>query len=233
MKSFLAISTVTWIRSDEERQIVLGTLEALNKLEVPVVVVDKSSLDDKKRIKSFKNVSLFESGSLTEQVFLAQRESAKVADYIFYLQSDKQDFAKDTAPLILEEYKRLPAKGMFTAARTKESFQTYLSFQRSQEEFLNMFISDYIGIENDYFAGPKIYPANLVNYLVQLKGEIGWGMESFYYVLAKRLNMPFNFMKCDIKAPKDIDNERETHNYRLQITKWQLDAFLQAQKVAL
>jgi len=233
MKSFIAIATITWIRTDEERHVVLGTLEALSKLEVPIIVVDKSSLEDKERIKSLRNVNLFESGSLTQQVFLAQRESAKVADYIFYLQSDKQDFAKSTVPLMIEEYRRLPAKGMFIPVRTKESLQTYPLFQKNQEEFLNMFISDYVGIENDYFAGPKIYPSNSVNYLDQLKGEIGWGIESFYYVLAKRLNMPFDFLECNIKAPKDIDNEQKTRNYRLEITKWQLDGFLQAQEVIL
>jgi len=233
MKAFLAISTVTWIRTDEERKVVLATLDALNKLAVPVIIVDKSSSDDKKKIQSFKNVNLFEAGSLTEQIFLSQRECAKVADYIFYLQSDKQNFAENCAGLMIEEYKKLSIKGILSAVRTKESLQTYPFFQKQQEDFLNMFLSDYTGIENDYFAGPKIYPANLVNYLNQLKGEVGWGLEAFYYVLAKRLNLPFEFFECNIQAPKDVDNERETHNYRLKITGWQLEGFLQAQKAAL
>jgi hypothetical protein len=229
----LAIATNTWIRTDEERQIVLDTLQALGKLEVPIIIADKSSLEDKERIKSLRNVSLFEAGSLTQQVLLAQRESAKTADYIFYLQSDKQDFAENTVPLMIEEYGKLLTKGMFIPVRTKESVQTYPAFQKSAEVFLNMFISDYIGTENDYFAGPKIYPSTLVSYLDQLKGEIGWGIEAYYYVLAKRLNMPFNFFECSINAPKDIDDERKTRNYRLEITKWQLDGFLQAQEVTL
>jgi hypothetical protein len=233
MSLSLAIATNTWIRTNEERHLVLNTLEALNELGVPIIIVDRSSLEDKERIKRLRNVSIFESSSLTQQVLLAQRESAKVADFIFYLQSDKQDFAENTAYLMVEEYKKLSTKGMFIPVRTKESRQSYPAFQRSQEEFLNIFISDYIGIENDYFAGPKIYPSTLVNYLSQLKGKIGWGMESFYYVLAKRLNMSFDFFECNIKAPKDVDNERETHNYRLEITKWQLDGFLQAQEVIL
>ncbi len=229
----MAISTVTWIRTKEEREIVLGTLEALSKLKVPIIVVDKSSPDNKKQIRNLNNIILFESGSLTEQVILAQRESARIADYIFYVQSDKLDFAQNSALQMIKEYKKLSVKGMLISVRTKESLQTYPLFQMRQEEFLNMLLSDYVGIENDYFAGPKIYPASLVNYLDQLKGEAGWGIESFYYVLAKRLNMPFNFSECNIQAPKDIDSEHETHNYRLQITRWQIAGFLQAQKVAL
>jgi len=233
MKFPIAIATVTWIRTDEERHVVLNTLKVLNRIQVPIIVVDKSSPEDRKVIESLENVSLFESSSLTKQVFLAQTESAKIADCIFYLQSDKQDFAENTASLMVGEYKKLSSKGMLIPTRTPESLQTYPEFQKTQEEFLNIFISDYVGIENDYFAGPKIYPSSLVKYLGQLKGEVGWGIESFYYVLTKRLNMSFNFLECSIKAPNDVDDERKTHNYRLEITKWQIDAFLQGQKVIL
>ena len=60
MKAFVAISTVTWIRTKEEREIVLGTLEALSKLKVPIIVVDKSSPDNKKQIRNLNNIILFE-----------------------------------------------------------------------------------------------------------------------------------------------------------------------------
>lgn len=180
------------------------------------------------------NVYFFESKSgLTEQLFISHREGAKLADCLFYLHTDKLDFSKNTVKEMIEKYRTFDKKGMFIPTRTKESIDTYPPYQKTQESFLNFFISDYIGIQNDYYAGPKIYPANLVKYFEQLEGQIGWGIEAYFYGIAKRLNMPFDFYSCSFQAPEDIEDEEKTKMYRLKITEWQIQGLLQSQKVLL
>lgn len=234
MKSDIVVSTISWIRTSEERAIVLETINALSKLEIPIVIVDGgSSADDKEKIKAIPHVVLLEAKGLTNQLILSHREAAKRGEYLFYLQSDKLEFARKSAGEMVETYRALPDQGMLIPVRTQESIDSYLSYQWQVEEFLNFFISDYIGIKNDYYAGPKIYPATLVKYLDNLKLDIGWGIEAYFYALAKRLGMKLDFTPVISTAPIDVDNEEDTKNYRLRITKWQIEGLLEGQKTLL
>lgn len=235
MKTKFAITTITLIRTDEEREIVLKTLKHLNDLNFPIIITDGDSLDeDKSAIKSFSNVHFFETDKgLTDELMISHKEAVQIGEYLLYLQSDKLDFAKTTAKNMIDNYEKLDKKGVLIPTRTRESLATYPPFQQTQEAFLNFFMSDYIGIENDYFAGPKIYPSYLVKYLDQLKGDIGWGIEAFFYVIAKRLGLPFDFLPFFMKTPKDIGDPDEIKKYRLQITQWQIAAFLQGLNVKL
>lgn len=235
MKSDIAITTVSWIRTNDEASVVLQTIQLLNKLNIPIIIVDAgSSLENIKYIRKNSNVILLESKKgLTEQLILSHKEAQKYGNYLFYLHTDKLDFARDTAKKMIDRYRNTINKGMLIPTRTKESMDTYPSYQKTQEAFLNFFMSDYIGILNDYFAGPKIYPASLVKYLDYVPKDGGWGIESYFYVLAKRLGMIFDFLPFYMKAPKDVDNEEKTKQYRLQITAWQIECYLKALNLPL
>lgn len=235
MKSDVGIITVSWIRNDEERAVVLETIESLSRLHIPIVVVDKGSAPDALQlIGRMQNVKLVSGvGNLTEQLKTAHREGAQIADNLFYLHSDKLDFAQNTVSKMVERYRMLPRKGIFIPSRMHATMQAYPKYQRINEEYLSFFMTDYIGIEEDYYAGPKIYPATLVKYLDSLQEDIGWGIEAYFYVLAKRLNMPFDFMSFDMSPPKDVDDEKTTKLYRLKITEWQIRGFMKALEVTL
>ena len=231
----IAITTVSWIRTDEERNVVLSTIKSLSRLDVPIVIADKGSSEkDIDIIKKTPHVIFFKaSGGLTEQLFVSNREAAKVADYLFYLHTDKLDFVQNTTSQMITAYRKLKNKGMLIPVRTKESFQTYPFYQQKQEEFLNFFVGDYVGIPNDYYAGPKIYPSTLIPYLDQAKGDFGWGIEAYFYVIAKRLGLPFDLFPFSMQAPIDVDDEEKTKIYRLNIASWMIDGFLQGQTVKL
>lgn len=230
----IAICTISWIRTEEEKELVLQTIHALNDLEVPLIIVDGgSSFENKERIKSFSNVAFFEANGLKNQLLLSHKEAAKRGEYLFYLHTDKREFAEQSAKNMIDAYRRLSRKGLLIPTRTPESIATYPAYQRQVEDFLNFFMCDYIGIAKDYYAGPKIYPASLVKYFDQLTVDIGWGIEAYLYVIAKRLNMPFDFLPAVSPAPKDIDCEEKTKNYRLKITEWQIQGFLKGQEVML
>jgi hypothetical protein len=231
----IVFAAPSWIRTSEERDVVFETIKTLQSYGIPLILVDAGSSDtDKKIMKEKNNVFFFEQGQdLTKQLITTHQEAAKRADYIFYVQSDKPDFAKDVVPRMLAYYSTLEEKGLLIPSRTLESLETYPLFQKTQEAFLNFFMSEYIGISQDFFAGPKIIPAKLISYADAITGDIGWGVESYLYVLAKRLRIPFDFLSCFITAPKDVDEEEKTKVYRLLGTKWQIEGFLQAQHLSL
>lgn len=235
MKNDIAIATLSWIRTPDESKVVLETIEYLSKLDVPLVIVDAGSpKEDGEKIKDMKNVIFFEDkNDLTSQLILSHKEAANLADSIFYLHTDKLDFARSTASKMIETYRKLDKKGMLVPVRTKKSIATYLPYQRTAEEYLNYFVGDYVGIPGDYYAGPKIYPRSLVQYLDQMNEKIGWGIEAYFYVIAKRLGLSFDFLPFFMRAPIDVDDEEKTKIYRLQIVEWQINGFIQAQKVKL
>jgi|GEM_PF-1163073 len=233
MKQKIAIATTSLIRSKEERNKVLETVEWLGKLKIPVIVTDGGSPDDdKKIIKHTPNVIFFEADSLDNEIMNSHKVGAEIADYIFYLHTDKLDLAKKYAPSIIEAHNN-SKKGMFIISRTDKAFETYPSFQKTQENFLNFFMGDYIGIQNDYYYGPKIYPSFLYNYLNKKKCDFGWGVEAYFYVIAKRLGLPFEFYPVEIKSPEDVGSERDVKLSRLRCAGWQIEGLLQGNAVPL
>lgn len=235
MKSDICIVSVSWIRTPEERSIVLETIHHLSNLKVPVVIVDGGSTEeDKQTISRLPNIRLLETDKgLTDQLLLSYSEGSKLADSLFYLHTDKLGFVKSTVPLMIDAYHKVSMPHLLIPSRDKTTMKKYPPYQRTQEEFLNFFMSDYIGIKEDYYAGPKIFPSSLVSYLDHLHEDIGWGIEAYFYVIAHRLKIPFKFFPFGMEPPVDVDNEEKTKLYRLKITKWQIEGFITGRKVNL
>lgn len=234
MKSKIAFAAPSLIRTDEERHLVIETIRALSGLEIPIIITDGGSKnEDKLIIKNIPNVIFFEAKNLTCEINTSLVEAAKLADNIFYLQSDKLDFSEKFAPEMIKDYFKFEKETIFIPSRTKESFSKYPQFQQTVETFLNWVISDYVGIKNDYYLGPKIFPSSLVKYLDQIQSDIGWGIEAFLYVLAKRLNLDFKFFSCFVKFPKDVGSEEEIKLNRLKSVTRQLEGFNQGLSVKL
>lgn len=232
----IAIATFTLARSKGEEKLIEETIQSLSLLSIPIVISDSGSpLSFIKKVKKIENVILINhnAGTFIEQIISSHKEAAKLSPHIFFLQTDKLDFAKKYAKKMIDEYTNSSKKGMFIAIRGNDTLQKYPHFQRKQEEFLNYFISDYTGIKGDYVAGPKIYPSSIVKYLDQINEEIGWGVEAFFYVIAKRLNLSFDFFPIRITPPDDIDDAKTSKLYRLKILQWELDGFFKGLKAKL
>ena len=144
MKKDLAIATLSLIRTADERKVVFETVSELNNLGVSVVIVDEgSSIDDVKKLRTFNNVVVFEEKGLMNQLLLSQRETAKRADSIFYLHTDKLEFVKENARNLINAYLKQGPKGILIPARDETSINSYPSFQKKAEEFLNFFVSNF------------------------------------------------------------------------------------------
>jgi len=231
----IAIATISLIRTPKERDMIVNNTQLMSSFGIPIIIVDGGSPDkDVSVLQHMKHVLLFQTKKgLTAQLRIMYKEAAWRAQHICYLQIDKQDYIENHVRVLMDEYFALPTKGMYVPERAKKSFATYPIFQQRVEEFLNFFIGDYIGMQHDYYYGPKIHPASLTQYIEQLRGDIGWGGEAFLYVIAKRLGLPFQFVELDVAAPQEVYSEEQAKQNRLYVVQNQIDAFLQAQRAAI
>ncbi|MFA4880265.1 MAG: hypothetical protein WC650_01390 [Candidatus Doudnabacteria bacterium] len=232
-KKPIAITTISLNRTPEEGETVLETVKILNSLGIPIIIADGGSpIKQKKIMKSFSNVTFLEAEGLTNEIKTTFRRGAAMADSLFYLHLDKLDFVRKYVPKLIQYYLARKDKKMIVAARTKKSFQTYPPYQRKVEEYLNYVLGDYCGSRSDYYYGPKIFSSMLVPYLKALKGDVGWGIEAYFYVLNHRLSLPMEFYPVEITAPAEVlADELEFKQYRLKGLLQQVEGFLQGQKV--
>lgn len=235
MKIPLAITAPSLIRSVEEEKVVLATITELSKLNIPLIITDGGSSDEqKKKIKEIPNIIFFEEKGLFNQLKKSMNEGAKIANALFYLHSDKLDFARHYVKKMIDFYMTLPKKSMLIPSRTSSAFETYPSFQKMTEVILNSITSEFMEKKEDYYYGPKIFSSLLVPYFGKVKGEIGWGYEAFMYILNKRLNYPFYFYPVDqITSPKDVGDKEAIKTYRLRNLQWQIEGFIQGKEVKL
>lgn len=231
----VAIAAPMWIRTKEEGVLVTKTIQAWTNLSVPIILVDAGSpRENLDEIKNLLHVHVYESNRpFAGQIQLALQKASLQADTVFFCQSDKIEFAKNTLKPMLEAYEKLKGKGVFIATRNKESFATYPFFQRNQETFLNQTVANFTQKFCDYLAGPKLFPAKLMQYLPFIKGEIGWGIELFLTIAAYRHTMPIDFFEFFMNAPTDIGSQKDIEKYRIKITQWELEGLLQGLAVPL
>lgn len=234
IKQSLAISTVSLIRNKEEGKVVLETIKILSSLNIQVVIVDGGSPGKAKdKIKSLPNIIFLERRGLTNQLKTSFKRGAEVARSLFYLHTDKLDFVEKYAQKLIDFHSTLKPETMLIPTRSTSTFKTYPAFQRKIEMYLNFILSDYLDKKADYYFGPKIFSSKLVPYLDKLQGDIGWGIEAYFYALNKRLRLPMKFYECEAATPKDIGSQEEIKRYRLKILQWQIEGFLQGQAIKL
>ena len=239
MKHPLAITTLSLIRSTNEEKIVFETVKTMSGLNVPIILVDGGSGErQKKCLQSLPNVDFFETSrglrGLSERLRIAFSEGAKTAEALFYVHSDKVDFAKHYMKKMIDHYQTLPQHTMLVPSRTPKAFATYPLFQQNTELFLNAMVNEFLGKKEDYYYGPKLFSSALVPYFSKIKGEIGWGYEAFMYMINKRLGYQTEFYEVDnIRSPKDVGRMDDINVYRLRILQWQIEGLLQGMRIKL
>lgn len=239
MKQPLAITMLSLIRSKNEEKIVFETVKTMSGFNVPIILVDGGSGEQQKKyLQSLPNVNFYETSrglqALSKRLRIAFSEGARIARALFYVHSDKVDFAKNYMKKMIDHYQTLPQHAMLVPSRTLKAFATYPLFQQHTEIFLNAMVSEFLGKKEDYYYGPKIFSSTLVPYFSRIKGEIGWGYEAFMYMINKRLGYQTEFYEVDtIRSPKDVGRMNDINVYRLRILQWQIEGLLQGMKVKI
>jgi len=231
----LAIAAPMLIRNKEEAHIVIETISAWSTLSYPIVVVDAGSRQEYiEKIRNLPSIEIYQTNRpFSTQIQLALYKASLLSDTVFFCQSDKLEFAKNTIVSMIDHYKTLPQKSVLIAARNKKSFSTYPLFQQQQETFLNETVAKFTQKSGDYLTGPKIFPSDVMKYLPHIKGEIGWGVEIFLTIIAHRLSLPIEFFEFFMSATSDIGGKEEIERYRIKVTQWELEGLIQALTVSL
>ena len=230
----LAIATISLIRDKDEASLVLKSLDHLNKLDVPVILVDGGSPSEYfKQMHNYKNIQIFDAKGLTREIITSIEQASRIADTIFYLHTDKIDFIDKYVAKIIDHYKTLPKDTMLVAGRNQESFNTSSTDQQMAEVYQNYFIGDYFGIKGDYSYGAKIFSSKLVPHLKKIKTDQRFGIESFLYGINKRLGFGVELFEVDIVFPKDVGTVNEVKFHRMSAVKNHIEGLMFGMKVEI
>lgn len=235
MKSKMAVATVSWARTEEEKHLILATMKELDKLGLPVILTDQSDskfplFDDAKKLKNFQ---VFMEDNLDSKVKNSLSKAAEIGEIVFYTESDKLNFVRDHAKSFIDKsLKNL--SGISLAARLPKNFQKVPEYQMIMERFL----ADTFGFLSGKsfggdFYGPRIIPSSLVKYLDQLDENIGFGWQAYLLAVAHRLNLPIKIFSFDVLSPDDVQKNKELVLFRMKQAIAELKGFEKGMEVAL
>lgn len=218
MKPKIVIATISWARNKKEAKIILKTLVELNKLGLPVVLTDDSQskfpLFDK--AKKLKNFRVFKASGLDAKVKKSFSEASRLGQFIFYTESDKLEFIRDSAQLFLDTFLKNP-KGIWLAARLPMNFKRLPVYQEEMERFLGDSFSALTNVPNeDISYGPRIFPSSLVKYLLAVQSPIQWGWQAYLLIISHRLHLPIRIIKLNTVSPVDVQKNRDLILFRME-----------------
>ncbi len=217
-KSKICIATVTWARNLSEKKIILKTLKMLSELGYPIVVADERNAATPLTadLKKIKNVKVFTASGFDKKAKLSLSRAAAISDYIFWIEADKFEFAKNHAKNFINHYLKNPC-GTLLPGRSASSFFQYPKFQQTLEKFLFYITAELLSKPLlDVCYGPRIFPSVLVEFLSHLKRDIGFGFQAYLLAINSRLNLPVNQINYKISPPPDIQSANVIKLYRLQ-----------------
>ena len=119
---------------------------------------------------------------LRGQMEAAFTGAAERGTHVFYLESDKLEFAETQLRRTLDRY-RARRLDHATIGRDRARFETFPFAQRQIELAQSTLIGDVLGIRGDWVAGPVILPsshvANLTSSRFYGTDQFGWGVPWF------------------------------------------------------
>ncbi len=234
MKQPIVIATTSWARNKQEGETILKTLTELNKLGLPIVLTDERSKFSKlNRIRKLKNLKVFKGNGLDSRIKRSFFEASRIGRFIFYLESDKIDFAKNHARVFVQEFLK-SKEGIMLAVRSKKSFHKYPKYQKAMEKFLWESYGSLFGSKTtDISYGPRIFPEYLVRYMEHIEGKIGFGWQSYLMTISLRLELPLKEIVFSIDPPPDIQKGQEVVLHRIWQAKDYLNGFIQGLRINL
>lgn len=218
MKPKIVIATISWARNKKEEKIILKTLAELNKLRLPIILTDESQskfplFDKARRLKNFR---VFKASGLDAKIKKSLSEASRLGQFIFYTESDKLEFIRDSSQLFLDNFLKNP-KGIWLAARLPRNFKRLPVYQKEMERFLGDSFSALTNIpDKDISYGPRIFPSFLVKYLLAIKSPIQWGWQTYLLIISHRLRLPINIIKLNNVSPADVQRNRDLILFRME-----------------
>jgi hypothetical protein len=208
----VAIATMTVARTDAEEEALRTSLSALGELGVPVVLADGGSAA---RFLSFVDALpattrvIPEGQGLVGQITASLRAArASGAEYVLYTEPDKTWFFRERLTAFLGQA-LASAAPVVIAARNGASFATFPDTQRFTETIANRVLASCALPDGDYFYGPFLMRACLIDQLSPVAQSSGWGWRPFLFTIAHRLRLDVAHVVGEFPCPLDQRHEDE------------------------
>lgn len=212
-------------RTLEEARLLEAALQALARLQLPIVAADAGShLDLIKYLETVSNLTLLRlqrgpGSALVQQVKAALAEAAtRQSAFILYTEPDKKWFFEHRLCEFLEFRKQHQNAGIIVASRDESSFSTFPATQQLTEQLTNRLLSRLFGVEADFLYGPLIIHSKLVSYLHLIPDDLGWGWRIFIMAVAHRLGWPLIPFEAPLPCPAEqrSEDDEKSRLYRIE-----------------
>ncbi len=211
----LAIATITWVRDEAEEDVLRESIELLSSLGIPVFIADGGSPEHFiSFMKALPNVQLVPShaGSLWGQVKASLTAASNLGRlYTLYTEPDKRSFFTQLVSII-EGIKLQEQSGVILMARSARGFSSFPQFQQMTETTINNCCRELLQLDVDYCYGPFLINRTVVDKLLQITENTGWGWRPLAFALAYNMNYTIEAITKDFMCPpnqmEDSPNER-------------------------
>lgn len=201
----LSVATITWARSDEEELLLRAALTQLSLMQMPVYVTDGGSKDSFVQfLHSLPNFTVINATGkgLWNQVQAGLQAAMKQATgFTLYTEPDKLLFFEEELANFVNHADDV--NGIMLAARTKDAFATFPSFQQTTETCINFCCSEVTQHSFDYTYGPFILNNKLIPYFKDLPINIDWGWRTYAFCAAHRLGYKIQEIQANNICPFD------------------------------
>ncbi len=218
--SKIVVATISWARDEEELQLLQRSTSVLQQVSIPVFITDGGSdvrlIEHLGTLANF-NICVTSGKGLWAQVKSSLIAAAKTdADFILYTEPDKLAFFTQL-PSLISALPLSPESGISLFSRSASSFNSFPAFQRMSETAINDCCAELIGKAHDYTYGPFFLNRKLVDHLLGLPADIGWGWRPFAFNIAARLGLTIDAIEGNFYYPPDqIADDKAERIYRMK-----------------
>lgn len=203
----IAIATMTWARTAQEREVLCASLASLATLSMDTFITDGGSDPDfSTYLQGFPQFQVFEvhPAGVWRQMHRSLHAAGETkASFVLYTEPDKCEFFRNILPRFIAQAPRQDDVGIILASRSAASFETFPAFQQYTETAINRCCAEFTGMEGDYTYGPFLLHRNLIPYLKYVSEEMGWGWRPFLFALAHRLGYRVEFLLENLPCPQE------------------------------
>ena len=217
----IAVVTMTWARSNQERALLLDSFASLERTGLPVYVADGGSdAGFVSALSQFANFRVRKEGSnLVRQIRASIDEaSANGVDLVVYTEPDKKRFFDGHLRKFLVRALELPKSPLVVAARNQPAFDTFPVGQRRIEGLFNELANFFLGSAGDFLYGPMILNCSVIHeYVAEVPEDLGWGWRTYLMSRCSTVGHQLEFYSGPFECPEEqrAEDDREARLHRL------------------
>jgi hypothetical protein len=201
----MAVTTITWARSQAEADLLEQSIDALLALDIPVVVADRGTHSEFLRWLRGRRgleVTVATESGLVPQMKATLSLAARLGTrFVLYTEPDKRQFFETGLEDFIRQAPGEDTIGAVIASRSAAGFDTFPAMQRYTESVINELCREVIGHAGDYCYGPFLMHRALIPRVAELPDHLGWGWRPATFLAARRSGRQVIHLWSDYVCP--------------------------------